>query len=429
MGAGIYFISSSVEGPREARSKTPNLHDDHARHRVPSSAPTILPTVAYPTQTELSPSFVNLTTDEELQQLDDLFLEISGNASTSDFTPQGKARLWFHNDTLSIRISTHGRARVIQRFVLTVLYLSMKGSESFGENFAVAGENECTWRGVGCDNNFIIKQLGLGNENLTGTLPTEIGYLTKLVRLSIHSNSLTGQLPASLWLLDSLLFLDMAKNRFTGTLPPNISSLSRLRSLLLDDNLFHGSLPEDIGDLSLLNELSIPMNRFTGELPENIWSLGSLVHFDVSQNHLNGTLSSNITFLSNVTSLLMYQNSFSGSLPEEMGNLRNLTKLFLSNNSFTGDLPESLWSLESLVKLDLSQNHFHGTLSRMMWSLSGVTVLLLDQNLLIGSLPDIPEDIMAAPLVKLRIHDNGFTGTLPETLNRLSNTLRECSEL
>ena len=490
VGVGIYLITISVE-----------TEDDHAPNHGPSAAPSMRPSERYPTQTEFYPPSVNPTSDEELQLLSDLFLEISGNASTFDFTPQGKARLWFLNDTLNVRIRTHGRVRVIQRFVLAVLYLSMKGAELPGENFAVTGENECTWRGVGCDNNFIVNQLGLGKENLTGTLPSEIGQLTNLFRLSIHSNSLTGQLPGGLWSLNSLLFLDMSKNQFTGSLPPNISSLSQLKSLLLDDNLFHGSLPEEIGDLSRLKELSMPRNRFTGALPENIWTLGSLEYFDVSQNDLNGTLSPNIMLLSNVTSLRMYQNSFSGSLPkeigdlnelfdlymgmnaltgfipenlwslpllnrldltgnklsgtlsanilslknvtslllsnnlllgtlpQEIGNLRTLTKLYLSNNSFTGMIPESLWSLDYLQKLNVSLNHFNGTLSQMMWSLSRATMILFDQNLLIGALPDIPDDIVVPPLVKLWIHDNGFTGTLPESFIRLNNSLRECSEL
>jgi len=62
-----------------------------------------------------------------------------------------------------------------------------------------------------------LKVLNLGSNQFYGTLPTEIGFLTKLTGLSVFDNDLSGQLPASISQMPlELLYAD--SNKFASTL-------------------------------------------------------------------------------------------------------------------------------------------------------------------------------------------------------------------
>jgi hypothetical protein len=76
----------------------------------------------------------------------------------------------------------------------------------------------------------------------TGTLPTSIGNLKKLVLLDLFDNNLKGTIPTEIGQMGKLRFLFLNKNKFTGTLPKTFSKLSLLETVLLHDNDFHGGL-------------------------------------------------------------------------------------------------------------------------------------------------------------------------------------------
>jgi len=59
-----------------------------------------------------------------------------------------------------------------------------------------------------------LKVLNLGSNQFFGTLPTEIGYLTKLTGLSVFDNDLSGVLPVSISKLSQLELLYVDSNKF-----------------------------------------------------------------------------------------------------------------------------------------------------------------------------------------------------------------------
>ncbi|GAY67678.1 hypothetical protein CUMW_258490 [Citrus unshiu] len=67
------------------------------------------------------------------------------------------------------------------------------------------------WRGLG--------MLNLGNNNLTGSLPTSIGTLNFLLSLNLRNNRLSGVIPESFQNCSSLVSLDMGENEFVGNIP------------------------------------------------------------------------------------------------------------------------------------------------------------------------------------------------------------------
>ena len=112
-----------------------------------------------------------------------------------------------------------------------------------------------------------LKELRLEGNVLEGRLPPEIGRLDELEWLGLFDNSLSGTLPAELGMLENLEVMDLAHNRFTGSIPPGITGLPDLRFLGLFLNELTGKIPPEIGDLPSLRVLDLCYNRLTGSIP------------------------------------------------------------------------------------------------------------------------------------------------------------------
>ena len=70
-------------------------------------------------------------------------------------------------------------------------------------------------------------------------------------------------------------------NNLTGTLPAELGNLSSLRMLYFDNNSLAGEIPGELGNLSQLEELYLQRNAFTGRLPRSLMQLENLqkLHF------------------------------------------------------------------------------------------------------------------------------------------------------
>ena len=100
----------------------------------------------------------------------------------------------------------------IERATLIALYNSTNGdnwSDNSGWNGALG--TECSWYGVTCTGDSVT-QLSLISNQLTGSIPAELGNLTNLQRLNLSTNQLTGSIPVELMNMTSLDFLDICDN-------------------------------------------------------------------------------------------------------------------------------------------------------------------------------------------------------------------------
>ena len=86
-------------------------------------------------------------------------------------------------------------------------------------------------------------------ERLTGALPSELGRLVHLRKLSLEENDLTGSVPPELGQLANLTHLDLSRNRLTGSVPPEFGQLANLTQLWIEENELTGPLPLSLTSL------------------------------------------------------------------------------------------------------------------------------------------------------------------------------------
>ncbi|MYI42722.1 MAG: hypothetical protein F4113_02200, partial [Rhodothermaceae bacterium] len=71
---------------------------------------------------------------------------------------------------------------------------------------------------------------------LTGSIPPELGNLKALRFLNLSGNQHTGSIPPELGNLTALWELDLRQNQLTGSIPRTFLQIHRLSRLYLHDN-------------------------------------------------------------------------------------------------------------------------------------------------------------------------------------------------
>ncbi|KAF3954285.1 hypothetical protein CMV_020350 [Castanea mollissima] len=146
----------------------------------------------------------------------------------------------------------------------------------------------CQWKNVSCDGSNRVTSINLVNQSLTGTLPSNLGTLTRLTTLSFQGNSLSGPIP-SLANLTSLQQLYLDNNNFSSIPSDFFGSFQNLYDLRLSFNNLNGTLPKSFGATSL-KYLYLDNNNLMGSIPDALTNITTLQVFDVSNNHLSGSI-------------------------------------------------------------------------------------------------------------------------------------------
>ncbi|KAF8009103.1 hypothetical protein BT93_J0176 [Corymbia citriodora subsp. variegata] len=256
----------------------------------------------------------------------------------------------------------------------------------------------------------ILTHLNLSRSHSSGSIPSEISHLSKLVSLDLSNNFNSDTYSTS--------FLELKNSIFTML----VQNLTELRKLVLDQV-----------DMSMVSP-NIDSCSLQGILPDSVFRLPGLTTLDISGNpNVSGILPKS-NWTSPLESLFLYDTSFSGEIPDSIGNLKNLTVLALAKSKFTGHIPSSLANLEQLQSLYIVGNRFIRAIEfEIFTKLKNLQVLFVSQelNLTHGTLkytfPKLEElrlfscnltefPYLLNPLKRLRILDlssNRITGEIP----------------
>ena len=337
--------------------------------------------------------------------------------------------------------------RFVQRYTLAVLFYSLGGAEwTYNLDF-MSSSHECGWFraekgnddleyavGVTCNNKLLVKDIFIVNNNLKGSLPSELQFLLHLELISFRHNAVTGSIPSELSHLSSTLaYLDLSKNSLEGTLSQSIGSLKHLKALGLADNTMDGTLPSQLGNLTHLITLDVENNAFSGNVQTTLGSLTNLKYLYLSSNQFGDELDASFLInLEQLEELKMNNNQFKSSseLPTHFFSHSSLTLLDMSDNELQSSFAPTVGTGNSVMNpplkfLSLKNNQLQNSIPLLIQSLRNLQFLDLSQNSLVGSLPVSLGNMRA--LTHIHLGTNDFDpGPIPPTLFTISN-LRELS--
>ncbi|XP_058183464.1 receptor-like protein 7 [Rhododendron vialii] len=244
--------------------------------------------------------------------------------------------------------------------------------------------------------------------------------LTQLQELVLNTVNISSSLPESLTNLSSLKALDLSRTKLSGNLPDSIFHLPNLQRLLLRYNYdLIVNLPKSTwGSGSSLKELDLSSTNLSGELPDSIGNLKSLKSLDLHQTSLSGKLPDSIGFLKSLNYLNLALCKLRGSIPKSLGNLTQIRELDLSGNGFDGEVLSTLSNLKQLTLLGLSSINLEGRIP-LFAEFTKLENLYLADNNLIGGFP-----LWLASLKQLSnlvISSNQLTGPIPFNLSVFQN--------
>ncbi|RXH88411.1 hypothetical protein DVH24_000010 [Malus domestica] len=164
-----------------------------------------------------------------------------------------------------------------------------------------------------------LEELELAGVGLGGMFPSSIGGLgVNFTNLLLQENRIFGSIPPDIGNLSKFVVPNFTSNLLNGTISVKISQLSNLEQLFVSHNLFTSAIPAELGQMTHLGLLDLSHNSFSGDIPS---SIGDLVRL-------------NYPFLSN--------NLLSGTIPPKLEHCIELYKLDLSYNRLTCSIPPQI---------------------------------------------------------------------------------------
>lgn len=172
-----------------------------------------------------------------------------------------------------------------------------------------------------------------------------------------------------------------------------------------------------------LSEIELEANKLHGTLPKELIALDSLAVLNVYQNTLSGTIPFEIYMLP-LTELDFESNNLSGqplpSDPNAFEAKTTLKNLKLSQNNFDEyELPNFLNEFPLLERLWVADSNVIGTIPRTINSLSNLRSFIASENSLSGTIPEMTASLQS--LRNLQLDVNHLNSTIPASFGSATN--------
>ncbi len=223
----------------------------------------------------------DMTTKARVPDRDFNTLEAAGNEDPEGIWSDGTtmwAADWFDGKIYAYHMPQAVESAA-DREALVALYNATGGANWTNKTNWLTNMHIGQWHGVTTDVNGHVTSLSIGGNQLSGTIPTQLGDLTNLTELRLDGNQLSGEIPAELGSFANLRQLYLNDNQLSGEIPSALGSLTNLVHLRLDGNQLSGEIPSVLGRLMKLEVLRLSGNQLTGCVPD-IWR-------DVEDNDLS----------------------------------------------------------------------------------------------------------------------------------------------
>ena len=108
----------------------------------------------------------------------------------------------------------------------------------------------------------------LASNFLGWTLPSELGNMVKAYSLPLYSNFFMSTLPSQLGRLSEAVYVNLRDNFMTGGLPTQLGGMRNVRaSVKLPENLLSGSLPTQLGHMTKVRDTAVSWPCADGHAP------------------------------------------------------------------------------------------------------------------------------------------------------------------
>jgi hypothetical protein len=208
-------------------------------------------------------------------------------------TPQGQAFVWIVSDDeaqvdpcsssssggSSSSGSNSSNMDPTERYTMAVFYYATNdGSWTRSDNW-LSSASVCDWYGITCNSNSSssiqhVTEIRLPNNNVTGSLPPELGALREMSYFDVFLNKLNGVIPvASLQQWTSLIMFNIENNTLAGgTAFDLLHTMHKIESFRTSFNYLTGTVPEYVFErpLSNLQQFWAAGNQLIGTIPSTL---------------------------------------------------------------------------------------------------------------------------------------------------------------
>lgn len=309
------------------------------------------------------------------------------------------------------------------------------------------------WYGVEVDQfTGRVLRLYLGDNNLSGTIPEELGDLLFLEALDISDNKIVdvsselqplinlrglyvggnpwqhfphillqgglvtilsvsfdseASIPEDFWELSG----NLETLEFNcPTIPAQIMNLNNISSLRLSG--FSGSIPEELCQLSGLQKLYLNSEGMSGGVPTQVNGLESLILLDIN-GPVSGEIPEEVFLIPHLQEFVIVSPNLSGTIPSSIGQAQELWRIEI-HGPISGPLPVELYNCKSLKSIRILEAYLNESISLNFLNLPNLETLVLANCGLTGPIPK--ELFLMSSLTSLDLAMNHLSGNIPVEL-------------